>query len=175
MTQKKDESAIAQSPDATGKTETNISRRKFLSYSIGGIAAAVVGSLLYPLAGFTASPALSAGKEEWIAIGNIKDFVLNEPMKVEYSYKKQDGWMTVEQKRNCWVVAKDGESFDIFDPRCTHLGCAYHWEKDKNQFYCPCHGGKFDISGKVLGGPPPRPLDRVDFKIDGEKLLIKGA
>jgi len=59
-----------------------------------------------------------------------------------------------------------------FDPICTHLGCAYHWEDDQKEFLCPCHTSSFGIDGKVLGGPAPRPLDRYVTKIEGGKLLI---
>ena len=44
-----------------------------------------------------------------------------------------------------------------FNPACTHLGCAYHWDESPNNFVCPCHASVFSIDGKVLVGPAPRP------------------
>ena len=60
----------------------------------------------------------------------------------------------------------DGE-FTIFDDRCTHLGCPFSWSDQKKQFDCPCHNGVFDEEGRVTGGPPPRPLDRYEYKVEG--------
>ncbi len=48
---------------------------------------------------------------------------------------------------------------------CTHLSCAVLWRSDRNELACPCHDGRFDaVSGRVLGGPPPRPLPRIELE-----------
>jgi len=41
---------------------------------------------------------------------------------------------------------------------CTHLDCIVEYRKDKNLLWCNCHGGNFDLTGRVVGGPPPKPL-----------------
>ena len=48
----------------------------------------------------------------------------------------------------------------------------YHWEDGKNEFLCPCHNSLFAIDGKVISGPAPRPLDRYETKVEGNKLLV---
>ncbi len=87
--------------------------------------------------------------------------------------------------RAVWVVKQDEENFTVFNPRCTHLTCAYSWKlkgeqyktaygsamPDKDHFFCPCHDGIFAISGEVLGGPPPRPLDTLPVEVEKGKLL----
>lgn len=55
---------------------------------------------------------------------------------------------------------------------CTHLGCVVQWQEGKGEFLCPCHGGRFNAAGTVLGGPPPRPLERLALKLDGDQLRI---
>jgi len=60
-----------------------------------------------------------------------------------------------------WILNKDGKNFVVFDPRCTHLNCPYYWDKQANRFHCPCHDGRFDIDGNVIGGPPPRAHQRA--------------
>jgi cytochrome b6-f complex iron-sulfur subunit len=58
-------------------------------------------------------------------------------------------------------------------PRCTHTGCSVEWHKELDVFVCPCHGAKFDPSGKVLRGPAEKPLQSYNVKIEGETILVK--
>lgn len=58
----------------------------------------------------------------------------------------------------------------VFSGKCTHLGCAYRWRKHRRfgqAFICPCHLSVFDVSGKVLDGPAPRPLDQLPIRVSG--------
>jgi cytochrome b6-f complex iron-sulfur subunit len=55
---------------------------------------------------------------------------------------------------------------------CTHLGCVVAWQDQAGEFLCPCHGGRFSADGKVLGGPPPRPLETLIVETDGDQLKI---
>jgi len=66
---------------------------------------------------------------------------------------------------------KPGE-FVALTAVCTHLGCIVKWVNAKQEFLCPCHGGRFSSSGQVLGGPPPKPLESFNVKLDGDKLVI---
>jgi menaquinol-cytochrome c reductase iron-sulfur subunit len=85
-----------------------------------------------------------------------------------------DGWKILSEKSTAWVVRQADNSVVAFGPQCTHLGCAYHWEDNKDQFLCPCHSSVFGVDGKVVSGPAPRPLDRYDVKVQGSKLLLGG-
>ncbi len=76
-------------------------------------------------------------------------------------------------KRKLFVV-RSREGFYAMSSVCTHLGCMVRHRKERHAseaFFCPCHGSRFDIRGEVVGGPAPRPLDRVLLEIDGGKLV----
>lgn len=49
---------------------------------------------------------------------------------------------------------------------CTHLGCTVPWREDEQRFACPCHASSFDLTGKVLSPPAPRPLDRYEVRVE---------
>ena len=51
--------------------------------------------------------------------------------------------------------------------RCAHLGCPVRYVQAAGNFICPCHGGVYDFQGKVIGGPPVRPLDRFQTRVTG--------
>ena len=91
-----------------------------------------------------------------------------------YEERIRDGWYISTLSKGAWVVTKDGKEFVAFDPHCTHLNCPYYWDKEKKRFQCPCHDGRFDIDGKVIGGPPPRPLDRLEIIIQDGNILSTG-
>ncbi len=96
------------------------------------------------------------------------------PTFVTYQETVEDGWVTTQEQMAAWVVTKNGSDFVVFNPNCTHLGCLYAWNPGLQRFQCPCHGSIFDIDGAVIGGPAPRPLDRMPFEINnGQIELIK--
>jgi len=55
---------------------------------------------------------------------------------------------------------------------CTHLGCVVAFNAGANTFQCPCHGGKYDRDGKVIAGPPPQPLQRLNIKVEDDKIIL---
>ena len=70
------------------------------------------------------------------------------------------------------LVLKTEEGVAAFSRRCTDLGCLVSWNRERQQFICPCHQGTFDKTGKNISGPPPRPLDRLDLVKRGEQLYV---
>jgi cytochrome b6-f complex iron-sulfur subunit len=70
------------------------------------------------------------------------------------------------------LVVRTPESLRAFSLVCTHLGCLVQWQTDKNEFYCPCHDGRFDEFGDVLAGPPPIPLEQFPVNVDQDMVTI---
>ncbi|MBI2952774.1 MAG: ubiquinol-cytochrome c reductase iron-sulfur subunit [Chloroflexi bacterium] len=152
-----------------------VSRRSFLALGIAAIGGFIGAALGIPLAGYAVSPALQQRKQEWSAVGPISDFSVGQPKKVEYSAFKKDGWIEETVTKPAWVIARENGEITVFDPRCTHLGCAYRWDDGRKLFLCPCHDAVFDIDGKVVSGPPPRPLDRLEARVQDGKLMVMGG
>jgi len=133
----------------------------------------VIGlSLVIPLIGYVGGPAFRRRVESWTAIGKVADLPSNEPQELEYTSTIKDGWRTTSAKKGVWVVKQANGEITAFSPLCPHLGCGYRWEAQAKQFQCPCHGSVYDVTGKVLAGPAPRPLDRLPTKVEGGQLLV---
>ena len=86
------------------------------------------------------------------------------------------GWYLGVMARTGWEVV----GIDLYpaDPvallsKCSHLGCAVQWDGDGKKFRCPCHGGVYDEHGNVESGPPPRPLTRLDVKIENDVCFVR--
>jgi cytochrome b6-f complex iron-sulfur subunit len=71
-----------------------------------------------------------------------------------------------------YVCHLDDDGFLAVSIRCTHLGCSIEWDKEKQEFLCPCHHSMFDIRGDVLNPPATRPLDYYPLKIEKGKILV---
>lgn len=156
-------------PELQGK---QVTRRKFLTLGIGGISGLIGVALGIPLVGYAVSPATTKKEQHWVELGSTSDFKPLTPTKVEFDVVRKDGWIEEQTKKSAWVVLNDAGTPVVFDPRCTHLGCAYRWDAADRRFLCPCHDAKFDLDGNVVAGPPPRPLDRLQSKIEGGKILV---
>jgi len=76
-----------------------------------------------------------------------------------------------ERKARVFIVSS-AEVQMVFSATCSHLGCLVNYNKEKHEFICPCHGGRYDLSGKNIAGPPPAPLTRFPIKIQNGNLSI---
>ncbi len=159
---------------AVNKGGDQITRRRFLSRSIAVISGAIGVVVGAPLVGYFLSPAWRKSTVQFTPAANVSDIPVGEPTFVTYEERAADGWYISTLSKGVWIVNQDGKNFIVYDPRCTHLNCPYYWDKQNKTFQCPCHNGQFDIYGKVTGGPPPRSLDRLQFRIEGGTILIGG-
>jgi Rieske Fe-S protein len=71
-----------------------------------------------------------------------------------------------------WLVRQTNGDIVAFDPRCTHALCSYAWSDEDDEFLCHCHDGAFAIDGRVLRGPPPRALDRLPLRLEGDVIEV---
>ncbi len=70
------------------------------------------------------------------------------------------------------LVMRTAESIRCFSLVCTHLGCLVQWQEGAQEFYCPCHDGRFDQFGEVLAGPPPLPLEQIAVRVEGDTVIV---
>lgn len=136
----------------------NSSRRTFLGVCLAGLGAIAAAAVGWPLFSYLApgSNKKAAGKvvipEKDITEGDAKFF--------EYAGSSA----VLVRKRDGTLVALSAV--------CTHLGCIVQWEKDKQDFLCPCHGGRFTSDGIVTAGPPPKPLPKIPFSVAGGNITV---
>jgi menaquinol-cytochrome c reductase iron-sulfur subunit len=149
-----------------------IDRRRFftrLFFGLSGLLGALIG---IPVVGALVSPAFKpVAPSQWVEVGPTSSFG-PDPTLAHHLYPRQEGWVNTNEDVQVWVVRTAEGDYRIFDSHCTHLGCPYHWEATMRRFVCPCHGGQFDLTGKVLAGPPPRPLDYYESKVEGLTLFM---
>jgi Rieske Fe-S protein len=82
------------------------------------------------------------------------------------------GKTTAYVRRGSSDLGEDPDSFVAMSTRCAHAGCPVRFVAAAGNFICPCHGGVYDFEGKVIGGPPVRPLDRFQTRVRGGQLEL---
>ncbi|MBI4685122.1 MAG: Rieske 2Fe-2S domain-containing protein [Nitrospirae bacterium] len=87
--------------------------------------------------------------------------------RTDFSYEQ--GNRVINTKTFIVMTAK---GLIAFSPVCTHLGCLVNWDRNKNEFLCPCHGGRYDKEGNVIAGPPLAPLAKLPIQIKDGKVLV---
>lgn len=136
----------------------NRDRRRFLGVCLGGLLAATAAAITYPLYRFLA-PRSSAALNGKVAIAET-DLPEGGAKFFEFA-----GSAAV-------LVRKRGGEIVAFSAVCTHLGCIVQWEKDKQDFLCPCHAGHYSADGAVISGPPPKPLARLPFVVANGNITV---
>ena len=74
--------------------------------------------------------------------------------------------------KGIYIICTAPSTYIALSSICTHRGCTVNFSSANNQFNCPCHGGRFDVSGKVLQGPPSSPLPKYSVVVDGNTLTV---
>ena len=59
-----------------------------------------------------------------------------------------------------------------FSAVCTHLSCTVQYRSDLSQIWCACHNGHYDLNGRNVSGPPPRPLEPYDVSVRNEQIVL---
>ncbi len=76
-----------------------------------------------------------------------------------------------ERKTRLFLVSS-GRKLTVLSATCSHLGCLVNYRKEKREFVCPCHGGRYDLSGKNIAGPPPAPLSSLPVRIEQGMVMV---
>ena len=159
-------------PEEGGDCTPVGSRRTFFRWVTRAAAGLIGLGLAIPLAGYVISPALKRRAQSWVEVGQLGTLQEGEPTQLDYVAIVRDGYMEAKTQKAVWAVKHPDGAVTVFAPLCTHLGCGYHWDTTDRRFKCPCHGSVYDVTGAVLAGPAPRPLDRLPTKIEEGRLLV---
>ena len=151
------------------------SRRSFLGalLSVGGL---FVGALLsVPLIRFALFPLLRRTTEvKESPVGALTEFSsLTEPVMRTIQIELVDGWRKAISEKAVYVT-KDGQGrLRVLTSVCPHLGCTVPWNKEKDQFICPCHGATFAADGTRVSGPSLRGMDTLETSIQEGQLQVR--
>jgi Rieske Fe-S protein len=139
-------------------------RRRFLDLLIKFSGTALGGFVLYPVAKYLIPPPTPEAATRRVVAAR-KDELQPGGFKI-FPFGSQPGLL---------VRSADG-SYKAFSAVCTHLGCTVQFKKGEDVIWCACHNGAYDLTGRNISGPPPRPLEQyVVHEADGDIVVEKAA
>lgn len=160
---------------APPETSIQPGRRRALAVLVNSTVAVIGGALGALLGVFAIRPARGAQAERWIHAGTLGELTANVPVPKVLAVPREDGWYRARSRETVFLVWNGDRGVKVFSATCTHLGCQVLWDEAAKKFKCPCHGGVYGASGEVLEGPPPRPLDTIEARVDGadDSVLVR--
>ena len=142
------------------KPPETVTKRDFLKYILFGGLAAWAASVLYPVVAYLRPPKQGEVEVSSVKAGKLSDIPKNSGTIVRFGNKPV-----------ILVRTQEGE-MRAFSATCTHLDCTVQYRKDMETIWCACHNGRYDLTGRNIAGPPPRPLEPYRVIVQGEDVYI---
>src|ERR1700730_1332040 len=151
------------------------SRRSFLGVLLGLGSFFVGGLLSVPLIRFALFPLLLRTTQlTGLTVGAVTDFSsLTGPLMRTIQIEQLDGWRKAASEKAVYVTKDSQGQFRVLTSICPHLGCTVPWNKERNQFVCPCHGATFAADGTRVSGPSLRGMDTLETSVQDGQLLVR--
>jgi len=141
------------------------SRRRFVNWFLGTSAGAFAASVLYPVSRYLVPPEVGESTAATVTLAIKPEDV-----------KANSGQIFKFGSRPGILVRTPAGELRAFSAVCTHLNCTVQYRADISHIWCACHNGHYDLNGKNIEGPPPRPLDGFTVNARGSQIVVsKGA
>ena len=135
-------------------------RRSFLDYLLGTSALATLAAIFYPILKFMTPPQVIESTEKSVVAAKLNELPINSGKIFKFG-----------NKPGILVRTASGE-FKAFSAVCTHLECIVQYRSETKQIWCACHNGQYNLSGKNIGGPPPRPLEEFQVNTRSDDVVV---
>ncbi len=132
----------------------NRGRRSFLNWFLTTSVGALAASIAYPIVRFVSPPEMPDAGTNQVEAG-----FTNDPDLLDKGFK-----IVRFGNEPVIVVRVDEGDIRAFSGTCTHLDCIVEYRRDKRRIWCNCHNGQYNLQGRQVAGPPPRPL--APFRVD---------
>jgi Rieske Fe-S protein len=145
-------------------------RRVWLARTLQGMFAVTVAAILYPVARFLKPRrATVSGAQEVVAPLKPKDLVSGAAKPFDFAGKPCLVVLTeAGAKRLAQNERLQADDVRAFNAVCTHVDCTVRYRRETSDLFCSCHDGVYDLDGRNVSGPPPRPLETYKVVLRGE-------
>lgn len=149
------------SPSGPSLGQQPVTRKRFVTWllgtSFGGLAAAV----LYPVVRYIIPPKVIESAASSVTL----PFPATD-------LKPNSGRVFKFGNQPAIVIRTPGGELRAFTAVCTHLGCTVQYRTDLSEIWCACHNGTYDLNGRNVSGPPPKPLTPYTVRVRGTQIVV---
>lgn len=134
-----------------------------MEYFLGGGFLASLASFVYPVVRYLVPPQVANLGGDEVVAGKTGELKPNGSKIFRFGTRPA-----------LLIVTSDGE-YHALSAVCTHLGCTVQYRPDLHEIWCACHNGMYDLNGRNVSGPPPRPLEQFQVHVRGEEIVVSRA
>ncbi len=137
-----------------------VNRRQFTSFLLGGGLIGWLGSVFYPVISFLKPPDIPEANVQSVKAGFASEFGPNSAEILKFGRKP------------VILIRTESGEFRAFAATCTHLDCIVQYRGDLQQIWCACHNGLYDLKGRNVSGPPPKPLEEYAVNVVNDEIHV---
>jgi Rieske Fe-S protein len=139
---------------------TGLGRRRLLDVLLSSGFAAFLGAVFYPVVRYLTPPSAHETAATSVTAARVGEVKPNSGKIFRFG-----------SKPGILVRLPSGE-WRAFSAVCTHLQCTVQYRTDLELIWCPCHNGRFDLTGRNVSGPPPKPLEAYEVVVKGDEVVV---
>jgi len=140
---------------------SGVTRKRFVDWLLGTSVGGLVAAVGYPVVKYLIPPpAVESAVNSVVVPFKPTDLAVNSGQIFKFGNKPGI------------LVKTPGGELRAFSAICTHLQCTVQYRDDLNHIWCACHNGHYDLNGKNIAGPPPRPLTAFDVNVRGDQIVV---
>ena len=147
-------------PDLNQDPHRTRARRLFIQALLGGGLLASAASFFYPILRYLIPPPSPDLGGDSIVAGKVGEL------------KPNSGKIFAFGSRPALLVRTTEGEYRALSATCTHLNCTVQYRSELGQVWCACHNGLYDLNGRNISGPPPRPLQPYEVHIRGDEIIV---
>jgi cytochrome b6-f complex iron-sulfur subunit len=144
----------------SSRSDVSTSRRNVLNYLLGTSTVATLAAILYPVIRFMVPPRIVESSASSVVAAKVNEIKPNEGKIFKFG-----------SKPGILIQTAAGD-YRAFSAICTHLDCTVQYRPDERLIWCACHNGRYDLTGKNISGPPPRPLEEFKVNVRGDEIIV---
>jgi cytochrome b6-f complex iron-sulfur subunit len=134
--------------------------RRWINLLLGSGVVASIASFIYPAIRYIIPPVVGESPTRSVVAAKVNEL------------KRNSGKIFKFGSRPALLVRTADGEFKAYSAVCTHLNCTVQYREDLHQIWCACHNGLYDLEGRNVSGPPPRPLEMFKVNVQGEDVVV---
>jgi len=135
-------------------------RRRLVQFLLGGGLLASTASFFYPVLRYLVPPPATDLGADTVMAAKTGELKPNSAKIFKFGTKP-----------GLLLLTAEGE-YRAMSATCTHLNCTVQYRADLQHVWCACHNGHYDLNGKNIAGPPPRPLELYEVHVRGDEIIV---